>query len=195
VDDAMAWDGNWAWSFPLIILTVILHVLGLGYINAKVVQALTVVRDHRAFVSIFAFVLSITILLATLLHGIEAGIWAAAYRAVGAIPNNRLALLYSLNAITTYGHSEVRLADHWRLMGALEALNGMLLFGLTTAFLYGVIQRVWPVEHREFTPPRMPWSRRRPDLAYAAQASDLAATVAGDGNALASAQPQSPTAK
>jgi hypothetical protein len=29
-------------------------------------------------------------------------------------------------------------------MGALEALNGMLLFGLTTAFLYGILQRVWP---------------------------------------------------
>jgi hypothetical protein len=46
-------------------------------------------------------------------------------------------------AITT-----LYLAAHWRLMGALEALNGMLLFGLTTAFLYGLIQRVWPVELR-----------------------------------------------
>jgi hypothetical protein len=35
-------------------------------------------------------------------------------------------------------------------MGALEALNGMLLFGLTTAFLYGLIQRVWPVALREW---------------------------------------------
>jgi len=31
-------------------------------------------------------------------------------------------------------------------MGALEALNGMLLFGLTTAFLYGHIRQVWPAE-------------------------------------------------
>jgi hypothetical protein len=30
-------------------------------------------------------------------------------------------------------------------MGALEALNGMLLFGLSTAFLFAIIQRVWPV--------------------------------------------------
>jgi hypothetical protein len=33
-------------------------------------------------------------------------------------------------------------------MGAVEALNGMLLFGLTTAFLYGMLQRVWPTEGR-----------------------------------------------
>jgi hypothetical protein len=52
----------------------------------------------------------------------------------------------SLNAITSYGHTELNLAPHWRLMGALEALNGWLLFGLTAAFLYGHIQRVWPPE-------------------------------------------------
>jgi hypothetical protein len=28
-------------------------------------------------------------------------------------------------------------------MGALEALNGMLLFALTTAFLFAMIQKVW----------------------------------------------------
>ena len=33
-------------------------------------------------------------------------------------------------------------------MGALEALNGMMLFGLTTAFLFAMIQKVWPVGRR-----------------------------------------------
>jgi hypothetical protein len=28
-------------------------------------------------------------------------------------------------------------------MGAIEALNGCLLFGLTTAFMFGMIQKVW----------------------------------------------------
>ena len=34
------------------------------------------------------------------------------------------------------------------LMGALEALNGMLLFGLTTAWLFAMIQEVWPIHRR-----------------------------------------------
>ena len=55
-------------------------------------------------------------------------------------------MLYSLNAFTSFGHTDLTLAPHWRLMGALEALNGMLLFGLTTAFLYGHIRQVWPAE-------------------------------------------------
>jgi hypothetical protein len=34
------------------------------------------------------------------------------------------------------------LGGHWQLMGALEALNGWLLFGLTTAFLFGMVDKV-----------------------------------------------------
>ena len=58
-------------------------------------------------------------------------------------------MLYSLSAMTSYGHANLFLKDRWQLMGALEALNGMLLFGLTTAFLFGMIQRVWPLGSRE----------------------------------------------
>jgi hypothetical protein len=57
-------------------------------------------------------------------------------------------MLYSLSAMTTYGHANLFLAPHWQMMGALEALNGMMLFGLTTAFLFSVIQTVWPTSQK-----------------------------------------------
>jgi hypothetical protein len=82
-----------------------------------------------------------TALMATMLHGFEAFIWASAYRIVGALPDNRTGMLYSLSAMTTYGHANLFLQDRWQMMGALEALNGMLLFGLTTAFMFGMMQR------------------------------------------------------
>ena len=106
-----------------------------------------------ACVAVIVVVMGITTLLATLLHASEAVIWAAAYHELHALPNIHEALLYSLSALTTYGHAELYLAPHWRLMGALEALNGLLLFGLTTAFLYGQAQRVWPLDGREAFPP------------------------------------------
>jgi hypothetical protein len=37
------------------------------------------------------------------------------------------------------------------MMGALEALNGMILFGLTTAFMFAMIQKVWPLGGRELS--------------------------------------------
>jgi hypothetical protein len=145
---ALSWDGNWAWSLPLVVITVILHVIGLGFINRRVLQTINLVKNHPNFNVLFVIVMGVTTLLATLLHALEAGIWAVIYRVVGAVPDGKSALLYSLNAITTYGHSDLNLAPHWELMGAVEALNGMLLFGLTTAFLYGMLQRVWPTEGR-----------------------------------------------
>jgi len=85
----------------------------------------------------------VTTMLATCVHGIEAPIWACAYLFLRALPDFRSSMLYSLNAMTSYGHTNLSLEDHWHLMGALEALNGWLLFGLTTAFLFAVIQKVW----------------------------------------------------
>jgi hypothetical protein len=142
-DASMIWNSNWAWSLPLIVLTVILHVICLGAINTWVVRALHPVRAHRHFITVFAIVMGLTTLLATLLHGVEAGIWAVAYRWLGAMPDAASAMVYSLSAMTAYGHAELYLATHWQLMGAIEALNGLLLFGLTTAFLYGHVRRVW----------------------------------------------------
>jgi hypothetical protein len=88
-------------------------------------------------------VMGATTLLATSLRAIEAVIWAIAYRVLGALPDSKSAMLYSLNAMTSYGHTNLSLGDHWQLMGALEALNGWLLFGLSTAFLFATMEKVW----------------------------------------------------
>jgi len=101
----------------------------------------TILHGHATFA--FVTVIGRTTLLATSLHGIEAAIWAGAYRFIGALPDNRSAMLYSLEAMTSYGHTILRLEDRWLLLGAIEALNGWLLFGLSTAFLFGIIQRVF----------------------------------------------------
>jgi hypothetical protein len=147
MDDALSWNGNWAWALPLIVLTLIVHVIGLGLINAHIVRRVSGFSARRSYFAIFVFVMAVIALLATVLLAFEASLWAVAYHSLGAVPDGREAMLYSLNALTAYGHTDVYLAPHWRLMGALEALNGLLLFGLTTAFLYGHLQRVWPAEY------------------------------------------------
>ena len=143
VDIDTGWSADWAWGLPLIVLTVIFHVTGLGLISQKVVNGNLghrIARHHRR--TAFVVVVGTTTLLATCLHGIEAGIWALAYQMLGALSDLKTCMLYSLNAITSYGHTDINLNAHWHLMGAMEALNGWLLFGLTTAFLFTVIQDV-----------------------------------------------------
>jgi hypothetical protein len=148
MDSAAAWNPDWAWSLPLIVVTVIFHVVGLGLFNVRMDRFLDKVKDHRHYDYVFVLVMGVTAVAATFLHAVEAGVWAVAYRNLGALPDSKSAVLYSLSAMTTYGHADIHLADHWQLMGALEALNGIILFGLTTAFMYGMIQRVWPIERR-----------------------------------------------
>jgi hypothetical protein len=83
-----------------------------------------------------------TALWATVLHGAECARWGLSYRFLGALPDNKSAMLYSLGAMTTDGHENFQPASQRRLRGGLEALNGWGLFGLTTAFLFGIMQKV-----------------------------------------------------
>lgn len=146
--DVGVWKANWAWGLPLIVLSVVIHVIGLGLINESVVRILAGAIEGRRFIPKFALVMGLVALSATILHGIEATTWAGAYLLLGAIPDTKSAMLYSLSAMTSYGHASLFLEQQWQLMGALEALNGALLFGLTTAFLFAMIQKVWPLGSR-----------------------------------------------
>ena len=146
---ASPWIGDWAWGLPLIVVTVVIHVCGLALIGEQVVNRMAGSIEGRRFMPKFALVMGATSLQVSVLHGIEAAIWALAFRYLDALPDQKSAMLYSLSAITAYGHANLFLKERWQLMGALEALNGMLLFGLTTAFLFAMIQRVWPLGSRE----------------------------------------------
>lgn len=137
------------WGLPLIVLTVLAHCYGLVLIHDHVVDQLNRRLSARRSTVAFAAIVSTTALLITLLHAAEAVGWAAAYLTLGALHDPGSAMLFSLDAMTTYGHDDLGLRPHWRLMGALEALTGLILFGLTTAYFYRVIQVNWPSHARD----------------------------------------------
>lgn len=138
------WHADWLWGIPLIVVTVILHVLGLGYLTRKAIEFHDNIKEPRRVTIESALVLGVMTLSATAMHALETTIWATAYCLIGALPDPKVAMLYSLGAMTTYGHDNIALEYHWRLLGSIEALNGWLLFGLSTAFLFWLIQEVTP---------------------------------------------------
>ena len=87
MDDASVWNGNWAWSLPLIVITVIFHVIGLVFINERVIRAKRFLKKRRSFLAAFAVILGTATLAAILLHAIEAAIWAVVYERLGALPD------------------------------------------------------------------------------------------------------------
>ena len=111
--DMSAWTADWAWSLPLIVPNVVIHVLGLALISKSVVPVLSGAMERHRFMPTFAVLMGVTTLLTTTLHRMEAAIWATAYRLLGALPDTKSAMLYSLSAMTTYGHA----ASFWKLAG------------------------------------------------------------------------------
>jgi hypothetical protein len=142
IDGLVPWTLDWLWSLPLSVITVIIHVFGLSLIRAQF-HVVIGRASYRAFSLVSLALMAGTTVAVTLLHGLESAIWASAFRLLGALPDEKTAMLYSLNAMTTFGHSGYNMEGQWHLMGALEALNGWILFGLSTAFLYAITQRVW----------------------------------------------------
>lgn len=142
------WGTDWAWSLPLILLNVIIHVFGLAFIYDAFTILMREIKVRRRFLIRFAEVMSVSVVLIVVLHGLEAITWALAYLGLGALPNSKSAMLYSLGAMTGFGAGNISLPAHWQMMGVLQSLAGLLLFGLTTAFMFAMFQAVWPSQQR-----------------------------------------------
>jgi hypothetical protein len=142
------WRSDWLWSIPLIVVTIVFHSYVLGLLSRGLVILLKADRKKRLPHVLSVFVVGGSSLCAICLHGLEAGMWAVAYRLLGTLGGDRKdAMLYSISVMTTVGGTNLHLDPHWQLMGPLEALDGWILFGLTAAFLFALMQRVWSLEH------------------------------------------------
>ena len=124
------------------LLTVLIHVTGLAAIKNNAIDLLerAAARGSRDFV--FVLMIGCTVVLVTVLHAIDAAVWGIAYLILGALRDSHSAMLYSLGAMTTYGNPSVNLEAQWQLMGVVESLNGVILFGFTVATLFSINDRI-----------------------------------------------------
>lgn len=79
----------------------------------------------------------------TLAAWFEAAVWASAYWLLEALPSFGDALYFSMVTFTTLGYGDVTLAKEWRMLGALQAANGIVIFGWTTALIVAAVQRLF----------------------------------------------------
>ena len=88
-----------------------------------------------------ALVFSVVVLGVFAAHVVEIWIWAIFFRFIKEIHSLEAALYFSTSSFTTVGYGDLVLSPEWRLMGALESANGMMLFGWSTAFIFEVVRR------------------------------------------------------
>ncbi|WP_195821171.1 potassium channel family protein [Roseobacter sp. MH60115] len=75
-------------------------------------------------------------------HTIQIYISAFSLWVIGALPGYEAAIYYSLVTYTTVGYGDVVLEPGYRIAGAMISVTGILMFGMTTAFVVGLFTRI-----------------------------------------------------
>jgi hypothetical protein len=132
-------------------LTVTVHFFGLLALLWILRSRAHLVHDTltREGAAIFTVVLGLI-----LIHAVEVWLYAGLYLVLDALPDLETAVYFSTASFTTIGYGDVVLDKRWRLIGAIEGANGLLLFGWSTAFLFSVISRMRALEHDWLERPR-----------------------------------------
>jgi hypothetical protein len=81
-------------------------------------------------------------------------LWAAAFLMCGEISTFDKAFYLSAQNYTALGYGDIILSERWRLLGPLEAINGLLLFGLSTALMFAVMNYLIRTRLRHLPLPR-----------------------------------------
>jgi hypothetical protein len=129
----------------VILCTIFIHALPVSATVDFLRRARRLGRTGKSFWGDFAII--VLAMLATLAaHLIEIALWAKVFVICGEFPNFATAYYHSAVNYTTLGYGDLIMSPHWRLLGPLEAANGMLLFGVSTAMVFALIQ--WLIQAR-----------------------------------------------
>lgn len=82
-----------------------------------------------------------TVLVLMITHALEVIIWAFAYFLVDAAPEGADRVYFAFVNYTTLGYGDIIPVALWQLLGPLTAMNGVLLFGWSTAVIFEVLRR------------------------------------------------------
>jgi hypothetical protein len=103
-------------------------------------------------------------------HITQIALWAAAFLLCGQVSTFDTAFCLSAQNFTAFGYGDVKLSERWRLLGPLEATNGLLFFGLSTAVLFAIMSQLVA-------------SRLRGETAYQPEAAGNKSPLAAAGGA------------
>ena len=69
-------------------------------------------------------------------------VWATLLQVLGVFEYFEESLYFSMISFTTLGFGDLILPEPWRLLSGFVAIDGFIIFGLNTAFLFEVIRRL-----------------------------------------------------
>ena len=126
----------------VISLTVLIHTFGLIVITHAMARLVALFRMHGRRSRVIAMITVVMGLFAVMTT--EVWLWAGIYRLLGILTDFETALYFSTITFSTVGYGDVVPAHGWRVLAALEGINGFLLIGWSTAYLIAAGTRVGP---------------------------------------------------
>jgi hypothetical protein len=136
-------------AFGVMGICLVIHVTGIILITDALVQQRQRIENRVGF-AYAACLLIIVFTALIILHVSETVIWAAFYSWNGLFQDFETSLYFSLSSYTTAGYGEVLLPRSWRLLGTIEAISGVLLCGLSAAFLFAIVNALFRFGVRRF---------------------------------------------
>ncbi|HVY85230.1 MAG TPA: potassium channel family protein [Caulobacterales bacterium] len=130
----------------MVAVTVSVHFFGLMALLHFLRRRGSRFRTHESVVGQGALVL-VMVFGVFAIHTVEIWLYAAAYTMLHAAQDFETALYFSTVTFASLGYGDIVLSRDWRLFGAIEAANGVILFAWSTAFLLSVMARLRALEH------------------------------------------------
>jgi hypothetical protein len=130
----------------LVGVSSVIHATSMVLIGEWLIKRLQEIKGHlspRICVVLLTSVFAIIVLL----HLAEGTLWAIAYYCLGLFNDLVTSLDFSLGSYTTNRVPGIQLPDAWKLLGQLESIAGLLLVGLSTAFLFLLIHKMFDIRH------------------------------------------------
>ena len=144
----------------LVSATVMIHLIGLDLLQAMLGWHL---KRLTGWIHLDRMIVPLGIVLGLfVVHGAEIWLYAIVFWKAGLIQDLEHALYASIGAYSTLGEAGPVLPTNWRIVGALEAINGMLLIGWSTAFLFQILSHLMWDEDSPQTLPRGAIARPSP---------------------------------
>jgi hypothetical protein len=133
----------------LVAITVAIHGLGTsGLVRYLAGEFLD--REGNWSSRRVLYALTIAAIVLVFLHTVEIMVWAGVYQAlvpVSELPDFETAVYFSFVTFTTLGNGDITLSEGWRLLSGIQALNGILLVGWSTALMFAVVQKTWQSQY------------------------------------------------
>jgi hypothetical protein len=98
-------------------------------------------KSQRTPLLFLTFVMMATVAVLMVAHTAEVMVWALAYHLADAAPSGARLVYFAFVNYTTLGYGDVIPVPEWQLLGPMTAMNGVLLFGWSTAVIFEVLRR------------------------------------------------------